>query len=61
LKRKDLIRQIQQAGWYLKRSGSKHDVYWHDEERRLLTVPRHTEIPEPTAWEIQKQAGLKPG
>lgn len=62
MKRWDLIKKLESAGWYLKRHGDKHDIYKHNNpvgERNIVQVPRHKEINEITAQQILKDAGLK--
>lgn len=59
MKRRDLEKQVESAGWHLERSTGKHDVYWKEGAARPLTIPRHKEIPERTAMEILRQAGVK--
>ena len=56
MKRKDLIKRLEKAGFVFARHGGKHDVYKRgkDEEQ----VPRHSEINEMLAkaiirkWEL---------
>ena len=57
MKRKDLIKQLEVAGFCFKEHGGNHDTYkrGHDTEQ----VPRHTEINEITAKRILKKWGLK--
>ena len=57
LKRKDLIRKFEQAGFQFKEHGSNHDTYKRG--RDIEQVPRHTEINEITAKCILKKWGLK--
>jgi len=62
VKRRDLIKRLEIAGWYFKRHGDEHDIYKHDKplgERNAVQVPRHREINEVTAERILKDAGLK--
>ncbi len=56
LKRKDLIKSLEQAGFIFLRNGSNHDLYVRGEEQ--VTVPRHREIKEPLAKAILKKIGL---
>ena len=58
MKRKDIIRRLQKAGWEIS-SGAKHDMATHPARTGLkLPIPRHTEINEYTAKQILKEAGL---
>ena len=59
MKRKDLIHLLQQFGWYFKRAGGNHDIYFKDGEARPIPVKRHSEIPDYEAEAILKQAGIK--
>ncbi len=62
MKRRDIIRQIEAAGWYLLREGSKHTVYYNPDAaapaKKLIEVPRHREINELLSKQILKDAGL---
>jgi mRNA interferase HicA len=62
MNRRDLIKKLESAGWYLKRHGDEHDIYKHDQpagKRNLVQVPRHREVDEITAKQILKDTGLK--
>ena len=62
MKKRDLVKRLETAGWYLKRYGDEHDIYKHDKpagERSAVQVPRHRELNEVTAQQILKDAGLK--
>ena len=54
MKRKDLIRHLEQQGCQLLREGSKHSVYVNRNTRKTSTVPRHTEINDFLAMKICK-------
>lgn len=56
MKRKDLIKRLEKAGFKFARHGGKHDVYKRgsDEEQ----IPRHTEINEILAKAILKKWNL---
>ncbi len=56
MKRRDLIRRLEKAGFVFVRHGGKHDVYRRgsDEEQ----VPRHTEINEMLARAIIRKWNL---
>ncbi len=58
VKRHDLIRYLEENGFYLLREGKKHSIYTDDE--RTIPVKRHRTIDRITANELCKQAGLKP-
>ena len=46
------------AGCYLKRHGSKHDLYANPRNGKQVPVPRHSEIKESLCRLIRKQLGL---
>ena len=56
MKRRDLVKKLEKAGFVLDRHGSSHDVYIRgsDEEE----IPRHREINELLAKAILKKWGL---
>jgi len=56
LKRTDLIRRLEQGGWYLLRNGSNHDIYTNGVKKE--TIPRHREISEKLAQTILKRTGV---
>ena len=57
MKRKDLIKLLEQNGWYFKRDGHDHDIYTNG--KRIEPIPRHREINEQLAKAIIKKHGLK--
>lgn len=57
MKRQILIKDLENAGYYLLRHGGGHDIYTNGE--LIIAVPRHREINEITAKQIRKEAGLK--
>lgn len=56
MKTKDLIKRLEQNGWYLKRHGGNHDIY--TDGVRTEPIPRHPEIKEWLARDIIKRLGL---
>ncbi|ACC82959.1 YcfA family protein [Nostoc punctiforme PCC 73102] len=58
VKRKELIKYLEQNGFYLLREGGNHSIYTN--EIKTLPVKRHRTIDRITANEICKQAGLLP-
>ena len=58
MKRKDLIRHLNEAGCILHRHGSRHDIYLNPANGRKQPVPRHAEIEEALARHIKKYLGL---
>lgn len=59
MKRKELIRQLEQAGCILYRHGSRHDIYINPAAGKKQPIPRHTEIHEKLVKHIKKLLGLK--
>jgi len=65
MKRKDLIRKLEAAGYHWVRESDHTTMYKpgvpKDQPplRGLIQVPRHTEINEITAKSILKQAGIQ--
>lgn len=57
MRRKDLIKKLTDNGWWLLRSGAKHDIYTNG--IRNEPIPRHREIDELLAKAIIKRNGLK--
>lgn len=57
MKRRDLIKLLEQNGWWFKRDGGDHDIYTDGKNREA--VPRHREIDEGLAKAIIKRRGLK--
>ena len=58
MKRRQVIRELRQAGCQLKRHGGRHDIYFNPENGRQAPVPRHDEIKESLYSLIKKQLGL---
>jgi len=54
MKRRELIRQLRDAGCILIRSGAKHDWYQNPVTKVSQPVPRHVEIKELLAKHILK-------
>lgn len=57
MKRKDLIKKLEEAGFEFKRSGGRHDIYARGKD--IEEVPRHKEINEITAKKIMKKWGIQ--
>ena len=56
MKRKELIRLLEKAGFRFERHGGNHDVYVRKSERE--EIPRHKEVKESLAKTIIKRRGL---
>ena len=57
MKKRDLIKTLEENGFEIERHGSNHDIY--RKGKNSIAVPRHREINEDTARGILKEAGLK--
>lgn len=57
MKRRDLIKKLEAAGFEFKEHGGNHDTYKRGSD--IEQVPRHREINEITAKRILKKWGLK--
>ncbi|CCI00675.1 MAG: type II toxin-antitoxin system HicA family toxin [Microcystis sp. M54BS1] len=58
VKRKDLIKYLEENGYYLLREGGNHSIYTND--LKTIPVKRHRTIDRITANAICKQADLLP-
>ena len=58
MKRRDLVKQLEAAGYKVARDDGDHTIYIK-KGSRPVQVPRHRELNEYTARAILKQAGLK--
>lgn len=56
MKRRDLIKKLEKAGFVLDHNGGSHDIYKRGTDKEV--VPRHREIKESTAKQILKRWGL---
>ena len=59
MKRRDLIKALEQEGCMLIRHGKRHDWYQNPQTRMCQPVPRHREISEALARHIIRM--LQPG
>ncbi|MEW6108519.1 MAG: type II toxin-antitoxin system HicA family toxin [Nitrospirota bacterium] len=59
MKRNEFIRELVDAGCYLKRHGANHDIYANPKNGKKAPVPRHTEIKDSLCRLIRKQLGLE--
>jgi predicted RNA binding protein YcfA (HicA-like mRNA interferase family) len=55
VKRRDLIRKVEEGGAVFMRHGGKHDWYHNPKTKMSQPVPRHTEINEYLAKSIIKK------
>ncbi len=56
MKRRDLIKKLEEKGWWFLKHGGNHDIYTNGTD--IEPVPRHKEINERTAQAIIKRRGL---
>ena len=56
MKRRDLIKKLEDGGFVLERHGGDHDIYVRGSEKE--TIPRHKEIDERLAKAILRKRGL---
>jgi predicted RNA binding protein YcfA (HicA-like mRNA interferase family) len=54
MKRRELVRRLEEMGCVLIRHGGKHDWYQNPETKVAQPIRRHTEIKEPLAKHILK-------
>jgi len=61
VKVRELLRKLEQDGWYLARQSGSHRQYKHPEKAGTVTVPGHPsdEFHPKTLNSILKQAGYK--
>jgi predicted RNA binding protein YcfA (HicA-like mRNA interferase family) len=57
MKRKDLIKKLENNGWWKIREGTNHDIYTNG--KKSEPIPRHNKINELLAKAIIKRQGLK--
>lgn len=62
MKVRDLIKLVEQDGWFVVRTKDSHRQYKHFEKIGLVTIPGHPsdDVAPGTLNNILKQAGLKP-
>jgi mRNA interferase HicA len=59
MKRRDLIKKLEELGCVLVRHGAKHDWYTNQKTKQSQPVPRHNEINENLAKSIIKKLSGK--
>ena len=59
MKRRELVRQLEQHACVLVRHGGRHDIYRNPATGQKQPVPRHNEIDDALAKHIKKYLGLK--
>ena len=58
VKRRELVKHLEENGFHLLREGKKHSIYTNGE--RTIPVKRHRMLDRITANQLCKQAGLQP-
>ena len=59
MRRRDLIKKIEEAGAVFIRHGGKHDWFQNPQTKVSQPVPRHTEIYEMLAKHILRKLGVR--
>ena len=59
MKRRDLIKKVEESGAVFIRHGGKHDWYQNPKTKLSQPIPRHAEINEMLARSILKKLGNK--
>ena len=57
MKRRDLIKKLEQNGWYFLRHGGNHDIYTNGKNQE--PIGHHREIDDFLAKKILKRNGIK--
>ncbi len=57
MKRRELLKLFEKAGWKLRRNGGSHDIY--TDGKNIEVIPRHADIDERLARGLIKKWGLK--
>ena len=58
VKRRDLIKYLEENGFYFLREGGKHSIYTNN--KKTIHVKRHRTFDRITANQLCKEAGLTP-
>ena len=61
MKHREIVKLIEQAGWYWKRTNGSHQIYKHATKPGIVVVAYHgaKDVPEGTLKSILRQAGLE--
>ncbi|RXK81464.1 type II toxin-antitoxin system HicA family toxin [Filimonas effusa] len=61
MKARDVIKIVEQSGWYFERQQGSHKVFKHPTRSGIVVIPDHgkKDVPVGTLNSILKQAGLK--
>jgi len=58
VRRRDLVRHLEQQGRHLLREGSSHTPYINPKQREVTTIPRHRETNDHLARKICRDLGV---
>jgi mRNA interferase HicA len=58
VKRRDLLKYIEEFGCRLLREGGRHTVYFNPTTKQTSTIPRHKEVDDFLAKKICKDLGI---
>ena len=58
MKRKLLLKHLEENECMLYREGRNHSIYCHLQTKKQSSVPRHSDIAETTAFDICKHLGI---
>ena len=58
MKRRDVVKKLEENGFVFDRHGSNHDIYYNEATKKRVPVGRHREIDDLLAKEIFKEAGI---
>ncbi|MDI6780454.1 MAG: type II toxin-antitoxin system HicA family toxin [Bacteroidota bacterium] len=59
MKRKEFIKELKRNGCFLKRHGSRHDIYHNPKTKKSAPVPRHIEIADSLCELIRNQLEVR--
>jgi predicted RNA binding protein YcfA (HicA-like mRNA interferase family) len=52
VKTRDLVRHLRSHGCEFRKHGAKHDLYWNPTNKKVTTIPRHSDIKRFTAVSV---------
>lgn len=59
MKRRNIIKYLEEQGCEFLREGGKHTVYVNRKEMKVTTIPRHREIDKRLFYKICKDLGIQ--
>ena len=61
MKHRDIVKLIEQDGWYWKRTNGSHSIYKHPTKPGIVVIAYHgsKDVPEGTVKSILRQASLE--